>query len=37
MLIYLVLNPWNPHVSFIIFFERLVNEGFIILIKNAVY
>jgi len=26
---FLVLNPWNPHVLFIIFCERLVNEGFI--------
>jgi len=27
---FLVLSPWNPHVLFVIFFERLVDEGFIL-------
>jgi len=26
---FLLLNPWNPHVIFIIFCEDIVDEGFI--------
>ncbi len=25
---FLLLNPWNPHVLFIILCEHFVNEGF---------